>query len=376
MGSGKQRKRGFLMTLLSRIWKNNTVYQEPVCFSENASGALLGGTLIYRPSQVLEAVSWDGQIRYEEGIDYQVAGCRILRTEQSRIPFLHRSAYIRPYTGQTETAWLRLPGGREYAEIFPDIYRYQVLVTYRHEERWEQPLSHDQSARLSRSFRLLNEGSEFHLVFYGDSITAGWEASGCDEPAVDLMTLEDCHAVVNRPPYMPSWAELVTDTLRRQFPNCSVHKYNRAAGGSTTGWGCRHAAALVTPCAPDLVVLGFGMNSLQDPPEQYVSEIRQIIQDIRRSHPLCEFLLLSPMVPNPEIAGFQNNALSDQQNALRDLAGREAGIALAEVHSLFLALMERGKEYLALTGNCINHPNDFSVRIYAQCILDTLGISG
>ena len=81
------------------------------------------------------------------------------------------------------------------------------------------------------------------------------------------------------------------------------------------------------------------------------------------------------MVPNPEIAGFQDNALPDQQNALRDLAGREAGIALAEVHSLFLALMERGKEYLALTGNCINHPNDFSVRIYAQSILDTLGIS-
>lgn len=363
------------MTLLSRIWKNDTVYQEPVCFSEDAFGAPLGGTLIYRPSRVLEAVSWDGQIRYEEGLDYQVSGSRILLTKQSRIPFLNRSVYIKPYTGQAETAWLRLPGGTEYAQIFPDIYRYQILVTYRHEERWEQPLLQDQSARLSRSFRLLNEGSEFHLVFYGDSITAGWEASGCDELAVDLMTLEDCHAVVNHPPYMPSWAELVTDALRRQFPNCPVHKYNRAAGGSTTGWGRLHAAALVPPCDPDLVVLGFGMNSLQDPPEQYVSEIRQIIQDIRRSHPLCEFLLLSPMVPNPEIAGFQNNALSDQQNALRDLAGREAGIALAEVHSLFLALMERGKEYLALTGNCINHPNDFSVRIYAQSILDTLGIS-
>ncbi len=51
------------MPLLNRIWRGDTVYQEPVCFSE-----------------------------------------------QSRIPFLHRSAYIRPYTGQTETAWLRLPG--------------------------------------------------------------------------------------------------------------------------------------------------------------------------------------------------------------------------------------------------------------------------
>lgn len=363
------------MTLLHRIWKNDTVYQEPVCFSETASGALTGGRLLYRPTQVIEVSSWDGLTKYEEGTDYLISDSHILRTKQSRIPFLRRSAYIKPYRGQSETAWLRLPGGREYAEIFPDVYRYQVLVTYRHRDLWDRPPMQDQSARLPRSFRLLNEGGAFHLVFYGDSITAGWEASGCDELAVDMITLKDCHAAVGRPPYMPSWAELVTDTLRRRFPDSRIHKYNRAAGGSTTGWGVRHADTLVSPCTPDLVILGFGMNSLQDPPDQYLSEIRQIIQTIRLARPCCEFLLLSPMVPNPEIAEFQDNALPEQEKALRRLADREPGIALAEIHSLFLALMERGKEYLALTGNCINHPNDFAVRLYAQSILDTLGIS-
>ena len=36
------------------------------------------------------------------------------------------------------------------------------------------------------------------------------------------------------------------------------------------------------------------------------------------------------------------------------------------------ALFEAGKRYRDVTGNNINHPNDFVVRLYAQVLLKTV----
>ena len=116
------------------------------------------------------------------------------------------------------------------------------------------------------------------------------------------------------------------------------------------------------------------MNSMQDSPEQYNHQISGIINTIRSRNPECGFILVSPMIPNPEIAGFQNNKLRAHEQELFRISNELPNVAVAPVHSLFLDLQRIGKNYLELTGNIINHPNDFSVRIYAQTILSTLGL--
>ena len=141
-------------------------------------------------------------------------------------------------------------------------------------------------------------------------------------------------------------------------------------------WGVEHAAELVPPCKPDLVILGFGMNSMQESAEDYQRAMLSIIRTIRKDCLDCEFVLVSPMIPNPEIKGFQNNQLPAQQEALYQIATATEGACVAPVHSVFLEITARGKQYLDLTGNCINHPNDFSVRIYAQTVLQTLDVDG
>ena len=45
--------------------------------------------------------------------------------------------YCKPFTGVTETEWVRLPGGEAYMEIVSDIYRWQTLVTYTHRDSWD-----------------------------------------------------------------------------------------------------------------------------------------------------------------------------------------------------------------------------------------------
>jgi hypothetical protein len=59
---------------------------------------------------------------------------------------------------------------------------------------------------------------------------------------------------------------------------------------------------------------------MQEPAEIYKAAILSIIQTIRSEHPDCEFLLVSPMIPNPEIRSFQHNQLPAQQDALYQIA--------------------------------------------------------
>ncbi len=361
------------MKITPKVWIGDIVYQEPVCFSTDATGHLIGGHLLYSPNEILQVSSFDGQIVYKAGIDYKMDLQGISRTEKSAIPFLAREEYCKPFAGQENTAWVRLPGGQQYIEVLSEIYRYQVLVTYRHKGIWKGFKPESQIPRLKRTAECL-ASSTLNLMFYGDSITAGWEASGADELAIDMVNLTQYHVSIHHPPYMPAWAHLVTEELKTHFPNCHICKTNRAAGGSTTDWGVKNAERLVNPCAPDLVVLGFGMNSMHDSPEKYETEIRQIISIVRKDYPECEFLLVSPMIPNPEIAGFQNNQLLHHEERLESICNSTYGIGLAPVHSLFLQVAEYGKHYLELSGNCINHPNDFSIRMYAQCVLTALGM--
>ena len=43
------------------------------------------------------------------------------------------------------------------------------------------------------------------------------------------------------------------------------------------------------------------------------------------------------------------------------------GIGMVDIHQVQLALMER-KRFVDMTGNNVNHPNDFMVRVYAQTV--------
>ena len=361
------------MEILSRIWEGNLIYKEPVCFSEDAKGHYIGGNLLYQPTQILSVTSFDDTIFYREGKDYKLEGQKLILTENSQIPFLSRDVYCKTFTGVPETAWVRLPDGQQYIEVISDIYRWQVLVTYTHNSFWNGFYPADRSSFLPKSIRKLQNGGDFNLIFYGDSITAGWEASGCNETAIDMVTLKDYRVSIRHAPYQPTWAELVSNSLQQRYPQSHIIKKNRAAGGSTVQWGSQNAASLVNPCNPNLVILAFGMNSMNESAAVFHSAVLSIIRTIRKSHPDCEFLLVSPMIPNPEIGGFQNNRLSEQQESLYRLAEDYEGICIAPVHSIFCDLIAHKKEYLELTGNCINHPNDFSIRIYAQTILSVLG---
>lgn len=361
------------MNWLDKIWEGNTVFEEPVCFAEEADGTVSGGTLLYRDiTKIISVTAFDGTV-YEKGVDYELEGNRIVRLPESRIPVLTRDTYVKPYTGDPETTWRCLPGKEEYAEVVNKIYEYQPRVTYEHADAWNDFVPADMSDRLPALKANLASGGHTDIVFYGDSITAGWEASGHDEIVINMQTLEENHVLRNDPPYMPAWPELLTRALRSAYPSAEITKLNRGSGGATVGWGEKNAAALVNPHHPDFMPLAFGMNGMRDDPAVYRAKTENIINTVRTGNPACEVLLVSPMTANREMAAFENHTVVEQEQMLHAIAASMPGVAVAPVNEVFRVLEKRGKTYWELSGNTINHPNDFSIRIYAQTMLAAMG---
>ena len=57
---------------------------------------------------------------------------------------------------------------------------------------------------------------------------------------------------------------------------------------------------------------------------------------------------------------------------IKKLEEKHPFVAVADMTTMHYNLLEKGKRYRDMTGNNVNHPNDFLARIYAQVILKTI----
>ncbi|MEG1875393.1 MAG: GDSL-type esterase/lipase family protein, partial [Angelakisella sp.] len=119
-------------------------------------------------------------------------------------------------------------------------------------------------------------------------------------------------------------------------------------------------------------VIGFGMNdsgagiSLGE----YKDNLQAILQTTRAGNPAAEFILISPTVPSPDCQGWTKLQPSYQQ-ALETLAQELRGVVVAPMTKVQQFLLSR-KRYADVSGNGVNHPNDFMARIHAQVIVQCL----
>ena len=127
---------------------------------------------------------------------------------------------------------------------------------------------------------------------------------------------------------------------------------------------------------PDLVLLAFGMNDGSGTgkgdgvrPEIFGRNIFSIMEQVREINPDTEFILVSTTLPNPETIFFDRQA--EYYAELERIANNTAGTAEANMTAVHAELLKH-KSFLDMTGNNINHPNDFLNRCYAQFVLGML----
>ena len=195
-------------------------------------------------------------------------------------------------------------------------------------------------------------GEKVRIVAFGDSITAGGDAS---EP---------------RLVFWERWA----DALRQKYPQAVIETTNRATGGDTTVQGLQRLQEKVLRQNPDLVLIGFGMNDHNRegfgvPLDVFKANLRTMIDRVR-AETGAEVVLFSAFPPNPKWHYGSHN-MEAYANATEQVA-REKQCAFADVYHWWMSLAERKKPEDMLANN-INHPNDFGHWVYL-CALQAIGL--
>ncbi len=279
-------------------------------------------------------------IDYVEGRDFVLdrAAGTVRRTPDSRIPDFRTNVLY----GRKDFDHSRFPGfGNNGFFAFANY-------TLARAERW--PVQPRQTALLKNTRAKLLSGQPVKIVAFGDSITAGGDATK---------------------PELVFWRRW-TDELQHKHPRARVTAVNGATGGDSTVQGLQRLQAKVLDQKPDLVLIGFGMNDHNKggvPIPQFEQNLQQIIARIRAGTQ-AEVVLFSAFPPNPRWK-FGSHHMEDYAAATERVA-REAGCAYANVFNNWQAMAARKKPE-DLLGNNINHPNDFGHWIYYR-VLCELGL--
>ena len=338
-----------LNTWLVPYWNGCITYHESVMFVGDD-----GAPLLYTPEHVLSVRSYDLKTEYVEGVDYEIKDGKIYRLEGSAMPHFAWDEFY-PTSKETSVSGNAFAGSNKPFVIHTEgtyFHEHQVFVTYTHQKN-ESLFEPAKSAKLHKFAEKLERGEEVNLVFFGDSITAGGNSSGR----------------ANTAPYTPMWSQMVTYALQEKYPNAKINYTNTAVGGKETNWAIEELEERVNAYRPDLLVLGFGMNDGGKTTEKFVANIKTIIDRVLAANPDCEIALIGTMLPHSETTYWKGQYL--QEAALGELAKGYTNIDIVPVTSVHASILNQ-KRYFDMTGNNVNHPNDFLIRVYAQTILEVL----
>lgn len=332
------------------IWQGNIVYNESVLPLKNADGNIDATSLAYDISEVYEVRSADLKTLYLDGRDYIVENGKLHILPQGKIPLLEYTEYYPAENGDNTKA--RTGGGNILFVEGGYFHTKQIAVTYSHIDGWKYSVPEKQGGNINKTLEKLKNKQDLKMAFLGDSIYTGCNASGTPFGG-------------DQEPFMPSWFEMLTRVLKKEYGYDGITYINRSRGGQKSYWGREMVLDFVAKEKPDIAFFGFGMNDRETPLEDYFNNILGMMETVRDYNPKCEFVLTAPMLANKEAAGYYRQQYLFV-NELNKLKGD--GVAVMDVTSVHSALLER-KSYRDMTGNNINHPNDFLCRIYAQVAL-------
>ena len=299
-----------------------------LCFDQ-----VVRGSLTLRSTYVAARAD---SVAYEEGRDFIVDYDQgtISRTPDSRIPdyATHKLYGLKDFDHNQFTDW-----GNHAFFVWAD---YETT----NGKPWAR--ANDQSGPLANVRRKLQAGGPFRIASYGDSITAGGEAS--------------------EEQFRFQWR--YAQYLHSRFPEAEVTVQDVSISGYSSQQGLDwFDKYLGTVEQPDLVLVGFGMNdhNLGGPePEQFQSRLVALVKMIRERKG-ADVLLFSAFPPNEN--WHYGTHRMEQFAAATGRAALEAGCAYADVFSTWEMVLQR-KDQSSLLGNNINHPNDFGHWLYEQAL--------
>jgi lysophospholipase L1-like esterase len=347
-------------------WRSEIVVRESSVLLQSDQGDRATARLAFPAAEILEVVAADlsGQPEYALGDD-QIVRFEALSGENASgaddplagnhpPEFIAQQDFFPPKgspnsyahrAGMPEQNLLYRPGNW--------FHHRNVEITYRRDLA-RGPLDDSEVVfgELPKTLQRLRAGEPVTVGISGDSISTGLDAS---------MTTA-------APPLQPGYPDLVVAQLRADFDS-DVSLRNRAVSGWSVANGVADLDALLAE-RPHLVVVAYGMNDVgRRDAAWFVDQTRAIIDRVQAHNADTEILLVAPMLGHQEWVHTPREQFASYRDGLKSLVG--PGVALADVTAVWDTLLRRKHDF-DLTGNGLNHPNDFGHRVYAQAILELL----
>lgn len=333
--------------IMAPIWDSDIIYDESLTMV--CEQGICEAPLLYEPEEILWVTSADKTRHYEKDRDWVCAGRMFTLTPDSRIFRFQADELV--FDDILENRCFRRKDGRysffSEGHFFHDR---QICVTYRKKTGKLNIKPKFCGHLLPRFMEKMLQAQPTKIVLYGDSISEGANSSG--------MTATT--------PFQPSWGLLVAEKLRRYY-GAPIKFVNTAVGGKDAKWGVENAESRVATYEPDLAIIAFGMNDTVSGNE-FAERIRHIINCVREISPYTEFLLCGTSFPNRELCSFFTHQ-DEHAAALKEM--EQEGIAVADFGSMQEELLKT-KRFIDMTGNNVNHPNDFFIRCQAQLLAGLL----
>lgn len=340
--------------LLKPFWQGDTIKGESMLFIRNPKTGETKASVLFPIKNVLSIQNSAGNIIYEAGRDYLwKPGTReITLPPNSRIVSRTTADLRRPADSQKYKLTHRDGNGEIFFGSKLEYHKMQTCITYTHEPvDWKGIVPTFNEKALPRTIQKLRNHEPTSIVLIGDSISAGCNASGWAGEA----------------PFQPSFPGLLQEHLAAHYQT-KVRVTNPSVSGKDTRWVLSAIDKVVQP-QPDLVIVAFGMNDAAGrSAKEYQANTKAVMAKIREELPQAEFILVASMLGNRNWTRLNHDLFPQYRDALAELC--QPGVALADLTSIWTEFLKR-KEDWDLTGNGVNHPNDFGHRVYAQ-VLSTL----
>ncbi len=341
--------------LLEPIWSADIVYRESSVLRRRDVDSPIEAKLAFPPAEILSVTSVDQQ----NDLD---AFAHVTTSDPLHVRFEH-PAPVEPIADADLFLPADAPHSYKHRVGHPDqnlLYRpgrwfhdRNVEFTYRR-QRTNSPADFPSPVfgTLPKTLARLSRGEPVTIGVSGDSISTGLDAS--------LTTLTA--------PFQPGYADLVAAQLQVLYDS-EITLINRAVAGWSVQHGVNDLDNLLRE-KPHLIVVAYGMNDVgRRDPAWFGARTREIIERIQAADAETEILLVAPMLGNEDWVHTPREMFPRYRDELRALVA--PGVALADVTAIWERLLQH-KDDLDLTGNGLNHPNDFGHRLYAQALLALL----
>lgn len=335
---------------LKRPGSEGIEYNESVMLIAEKNGAIEPVRLLFDADEIISFRDASLNTEYAAGKDFVLEEGKLCFPSGTRVQHIPHEQFFpsEPIEGGSFPA---KEGGHLLFGEGDFFHKRQLAVSYRHRGSWDGPGFASKKRFLPLVSAKLEAKKELSVVYLGDSITVGANSSGLSRVF----------------PYVPIWPDMVSEALENHY-GAHIKSKNIAVGGTASAWGIAQAKDHGVAERPDLMLIAFGMNDGGSvPAAEFAQNLGAIMSNTKKSCPECEFLLVISMLHNPLLAWPSLHGSYEPV-----VAGFEGeGVAVADMASVHRRLLER-KRYYDMTGNNVNHPNDYLARMYAIAVSSAL----